>query len=320
MPRAFLTKVWASSTFYIDYSEGIQFVIDGGAPVGTEIKCVGVSDEPSNPHASALSNTTEFWALDISSDINYFALLADATGETQTLQSGSLFDNFTHGCSARLKGSGADCPVVLSDPTTTSPSCFPGWAEVILENGERVQLRDLKTGDRVLCLQASAGNALGYCELKTFQHVELNGTTTSVELHYTDNDGNPALMSATPDHFVFRADEDVCVADGVTVQPAGEFIFTGEFAVGDRMLRYDADLGVMYTVNITSISYAIEPDYFTPLTDDGSTLFVEDVFASSFALLESPDALRLGTAPIWQNADDRFTVLYRDVGSVSNVM
>ncbi|EGD78467.1 hypothetical protein PTSG_09162 [Salpingoeca rosetta] len=245
--------------------------------------------------------------------LNFFAMrwkqaLETDCGIGRTLQTDSnLNDIFTHGCSARLQGSGADCPVVLTNPTSTNPTCFPGWAEVILESGERVQLRNLKTGDRVLCLQASAGNALGYCELKTFQHVELNGTTTSVELHYTDKDGNPALMSATPDHFVFRADEDVHLADGLTVQPAGEFIFAGDFAVGDRLLRYDVDLGVMYTVTITSISFTIEPDYFTPLTDDGSTLFVEDVFASSFALLESPDVIRLVLAPIWQNDDDRFT-------------
>ncbi|EGD76717.1 hypothetical protein PTSG_08068 [Salpingoeca rosetta] len=256
------------------------------------------------------SSENDFWSIALSNGTygaDYAALeAASETGVNVSVTTGQLDGAFTHVCSARPSDSTQLCPLIATDPPSTAP-CFPGWAEVILESGERVQLRDLKTGDHVLCLSASNGNSLAYCDMKTFINVQHNKTSPFVELHYTDKDGNASVLTSTPDHFIFRAGEDVDVSNASTTKPAGDFIFAEDFVVGDRLVRYD-DAGFVYTVAITSITETTYNEFYSPVTNDGSTLFVDDVFASSFAFLASAEALRKLNAPIWQNDDARFSV------------
>eukprot|EP01147_Barroeca_monosierra_P004001 gene4001-6451_t len=195
---------------------GGTIVFNITAPEENTVKCAG-SDDVSD---ALITSASTFWdEPDFSVAWEaYFVLSASSTGNSQELQTTSLSGTYHHVCSARPTGSAEPCPLVATDPPSTNP-CFPGWSEVVLSTGERIQLRDLKTDDEVLCF--GANGTLGYCTLRTYINAQNSWSTPFLELNF-EYEGHQENLTLTPDHLVFRSFEDISEP---TIQlPDGEYV------------------------------------------------------------------------------------------------
>eukprot|EP00730_Choanoeca_flexa_P013970 TRINITY_DN5927_c0_g1_i1.p1 TRINITY_DN5927_c0_g1~~TRINITY_DN5927_c0_g1_i1.p1 ORF type:complete len:445 (+),score=114.85 TRINITY_DN5927_c0_g1_i1:27-1337(+) len=167
-------------------------------------------------------------------------------------------------------------PVWVETTNTSVPPCFGGDERVRMADGSTKAMRNVATGDQVLCI---ADEAIQPCTITTFLNVQVNQLpTTFTELHHATGS-----LVASFDHILFKAASDVNECNAVVNdQVDGDYIRTDQFVVGDRLVLVDALNNCTTTVAITKIGSSTVADWYAPLTSIG-TLVVEDVLVSSYA-------------------------------------
>jgi hypothetical protein len=140
--------------------------------------------------------------------------------------------------------------------------CFPGDAEVVVEDGRVLKMKDLRVGDRVL---TSGGR---FSDVYVLSHEEPHETWSFVQLETA----NGKVIEMTQHHFAIVSKN----CDG-----ARSTIYADDVAVG--MCMYTASpAGSENLVKVTGKSVVTKQGIFNPLTFDGQ-LFVNGVLASSWA-------------------------------------
>jgi hypothetical protein len=144
--------------------------------------------------------------------------------------------------------------------------CFPGEAQVTLENNERVQLNDLKVGDSIATY---GGNSPSYSEVYTFIDYQKDIYLDFLELQYLEESGKQGKIALSHEHLIMA-------------KRFGEakFVQAKDVRVGDYIFK--SFNGTVSPVIISSIRVAKYKGALAPATMDG-TVIVNDIVVSSYA-------------------------------------
>ncbi|XP_041356210.1 indian hedgehog protein-like [Gigantopelta aegis] len=149
------------------------------------------------------------------------------------------------------------------------PSCFPGDGQLLLDNGNMVDMKGLRTGDRVLTIQA--GRRV-FSEVKTFikRHPHQNTTYRTL----ITEQGNHVTMS--DNHLIFVSARNTSTKMesrfAMSVKP-GDYIFTTKSCKRD-----------LCPERVVQISLSTKQGLYVPVTAAG-TLVVGGIFASCYSCL-----------------------------------
>lgn len=150
--------------------------------------------------------------------------------------------------------------------------CFPGWAWVTVAGGEQRLLSSLHPGDKVLTL--SGTGQLIFSPVILFLHQNSQSWATFISVETEDGQ----RLALTPHHLLFTAPHGRVPYSEYQAQ------FSSKAKVGDYVLVHKLG-GHVAPSRIISVSLVKSLGVYAPLTDDG-TLFVNDILASSYALVE----------------------------------
>ncbi|XP_061687949.1 indian hedgehog B protein-like [Syngnathoides biaculeatus] len=169
---------------------------------------------------------------------------------------------------------------VKSDHSVAAKSggCFPGDASVIVENGIRKSIRDLRPGERVLTLSGEKGRAeLVYSQVLTF----LDRDPGIHKLFYTLTTEGGAHLSLTAAHLLFVSQGN-CSEGGQPTPSSLRTAYACEARPGQCVLVARGGLGTLS--RISSVTVTERRGVFAPLTAQG-TLVVDEVAASCYAVV-----------------------------------
>ncbi|XP_041360543.1 desert hedgehog protein B-like [Gigantopelta aegis] len=155
-------------------------------------------------------------------------------------------------------------------PCCTICDCFPGDARLLLDNGNVVVMKDLRSGYRILTVKD--GRRV-FSEVKTFLHRQPYKNTTYLTL--TTDQGN--LLTMTGNHLLFASTNNQ--STGMEARPAssvkkGDYIFSAKSC--PRGLCPE---------RVVQISFSTKQGLYVPVTDEG-TLVVDGMFASCYSFIE----------------------------------
>ncbi|XP_041372465.1 zinc metalloproteinase nas-31-like isoform X2 [Gigantopelta aegis] len=154
-------------------------------------------------------------------------------------------------------------------PQTSSGSCFPGDGQLLLDNGNMVDMKDLRTGQRVLTIQA--GRRI-FSEVKTFikRHPHQNTTYRTL----VTEQGNHVTMS--DNHLIFASMTNTSAKMesrfAMSVKP-GDYIFTTKSCKRD-----------LCPEQVVQVSLSLKQGLYVPVTEAG-TIVVDGIFASCYSCL-----------------------------------
>ncbi|XP_053327055.1 indian hedgehog protein isoform X2 [Spea bombifrons] len=160
--------------------------------------------------------------------------------------------------------------------------CFPGSAMATLESGEKVPVKDLRRGSKVLAMDSDGRTT--FSDFVTF--LDKNSQVESL-FQVIETVDPPRRLSLTPTHLIF-------VADNFTV-PARQFqaVFAGSVRPGQYIL-VSGVLGLL-PAKVSSVRTQVDTGVFAPLTQQG-TIVVDEVVVSCFALVQKQ---RLAQMVFW---------------------
>lgn len=150
--------------------------------------------------------------------------------------------------------------------------CFPGWAWVTVAGGGQRLLSSLHPGDKVLTL--SGTGQLIFSPVILFLHQNSQSWATFISVETEDGQ----RLALTPHHLLFTAPHGKVPYSEYQAQ------FSSKAKVGDYVLVHKLG-GHVAPSRIVSVSLVESLGVYAPLTDDG-TLFVNDILASSYAVVE----------------------------------
>ncbi|XP_041355650.1 zinc metalloproteinase dpy-31-like [Gigantopelta aegis] len=151
----------------------------------------------------------------------------------------------------------------------SSGSCFPGDGQLLLDNGNMVDMKDLRTGQRVLTVQA--GRRV-FSKVKTFikRHPHQNTTYRTLITEH----GNHVTMS--DNHLIFASVTNTSAKMesrfAMSVKP-GDYIFTTKSCKQD-----------LCPERVVQVSLSTKQGIYVPVTAAG-TLVVDGIFASCYSCL-----------------------------------
>ncbi|KAG8331535.1 hypothetical protein J6590_039886 [Homalodisca vitripennis] len=155
---------------------------------------------------------------------------------------------------------------------------------VVLADGTRRRMADLRVGDYVLSLDRGSGKMV-FSEVILF--LDRNPLDSRKFLRIKTRGGSSVLL--TPSHLVLRLSE----SEGV----ATEHVFAAEVAVGDHLLvAVGGGVYVRDTVVAVQAQWVHHGGVYAPLTRTG-TIVVDDILVSCYALINSQTIAHLAFAP-----------------------
>ncbi|XP_057708790.1 indian hedgehog B protein-like [Corythoichthys intestinalis] len=165
--------------------------------------------------------------------------------------------------------------------------CFPGDAQVTLENGVTKQMHDLHPGDRVLASSTTDGRGpLHYSPVLSF--LDLQSNVTKIFTHIGTNTGHNITLTAA--HLIFITDcadgigkEDVRTSFASEVKP-GQCILTSHGTETTQAL-------------VTFVEERQSTGLYAPLTQHGS-IVVNRVLASCYAAVDNHHLAHWVLAPL----------------------
>ncbi|CAH1241380.1 IHH [Branchiostoma lanceolatum] len=161
-----------------------------------------------------------------------------------------------------------------SDTTATQGGCFPEESWVTRDDGNRIRMRDVRPGDKVLSMD-SGGHPI-FSEVLTFMDRDSRGPW----VYYTiKTDDRNTTVTATPSHLVFVTESRDLSAPRVAK-------FMSDVRPGEFLLTPESDGGGFRRVQIVSVTMREEKGAYAPLTVHG-TVVVDNVAMSCYALIES---------------------------------
>ncbi|RUS73787.1 hypothetical protein EGW08_018446 [Elysia chlorotica] len=158
----------------------------------------------------------------------------------------------------------------VSEKVKSEKQCFPGDAQVWLADGSRVNLQDIRVGDRILTFNAR-GNLVPDT-VYMFGHREPEAKGCFVVLT-TEN----RSLCVTADHFVY------CVRDGQEVcVTAGEVTTDDLLRVCEVPTQSDSSRpSPLVLERVTNVGWEMKRGLFAPFTESGS-LLVEGALVSCY--------------------------------------
>ncbi|XP_041356556.1 indian hedgehog protein-like [Gigantopelta aegis] len=151
--------------------------------------------------------------------------------------------------------------------SSSDQDCFPGDGQLLLDNGNMVDMKDLSTGHRVLTVQA--GRRV-FTEVKTFLKRYIHQNTTYRTL--ITEQGHHVTMSYN--HLIFASATNTSAnmesRFAMSVKP-GDYIFTTKACGRD-----------LCPERVVQVSVSLKQGLYVPVTDAG-TLVVNGIFASCYA-------------------------------------
>ncbi|XP_035657690.1 sonic hedgehog protein A-like [Branchiostoma floridae] len=161
-----------------------------------------------------------------------------------------------------------------SDTTATQGGCFPAESWVTRDDGNRIRMRDVRPGDKVLSMD-SGGHPV-FSEVLTFMDRDSRGPWVYYTIHTDDRN---ITVTATPSHLVF-------VTESRDLSSPRIAKFMSDARPGEFLLTPDSDGGGFRKVKIVSVTMREEKGAYAPLTVHG-TVVVDNVAMSCYALIES---------------------------------
>eukprot|EP00733_Pompholyxophrys_punicea_P000960 Pompholyxophrys_punicea_v1_NODE_388_length_2079_cov_3.655632.p1 type:complete len:424 gc:universal NODE_388_length_2079_cov_3.655632:580-1851(+) len=263
----------------------ISFVVDVPQNSLVDVRCI----VDTNGTSADLTDMDVFWNNQNAVDSTF----AQSSVYTFSMECCDVSQPYYGACSMK-RHSGPNCPVVRTNPPSLVP-CFPGYSQVLLADGSKVKVEDLKLGDMVQCVVA---NIVTYCSLNSWINVQPMASAVFVGITYDDPSfANP--LHATFDHFIFRVEGNFSDS---TRRPAGNFVPAGQLVVGDWIVIVIE--GSFHGVQITNINLSTQQGFYSPLIF-GTQMVVENVLVSSYSH-HAPYTISFQYAafsPIWQNID-----------------
>ncbi|XP_036323259.1 protein hedgehog [Rhagoletis pomonella] len=159
--------------------------------------------------------------------------------------------------------------------------CFAADSSVLLANGQRKMLRDLRIGDRVLAMSATGQPV--YSEVILFMDRNLEQVENFVQIH---TDGGAAL-TVTPAHLVLIWHPN---------EQRLEYMFADRVEEDDYVLVHD-HYGRLSPRRVLRLKVERKPGVVAPLTREG-TIVVDSVTASCYAVVNSQKLAHWGLAPM----------------------
>ncbi|XP_054725282.1 protein hedgehog [Anastrepha obliqua] len=159
--------------------------------------------------------------------------------------------------------------------------CFAADSSVLLENGQRKLMRNLKIGDRVLAMSATGQPV--YSEVILFMDRNLEQDENFVQIH---TDGG-ATLTVTPAHLVLIWHQ---------IEKRLDYIFADRVQEDDYVLVYD-QYGRLSPQRVTRLKAVHKLGVVAPLTREG-TIVVNSVTASCYAVVNSQKLAHWGLAPM----------------------
>lgn len=141
--------------------------------------------------------------------------------------------------------------------------CFPGTAEVRLQDGSSKAVSALQQGDMVETFLEDG--SVSYSPFVLDFHTANKVMAEFVEI--STSTGKP--LRATPNHLVYTA--------------SGNFVRAAEVKVGDELLAFEAGSKVGKAAKVVDVRRVQDESIFSPLTDSGK-LVVEGYAVSSYSL------------------------------------
>ncbi|XP_061780108.1 indian hedgehog B protein-like [Nerophis lumbriciformis] len=184
---------------------------------------------------------------------------------------------------------------VKSDHSVAAKSggCFPGDALVTVENGSQKLMRDLRAGERVLALFASATDAeLVYSQVLTF----LDRDPTARKLFYTVQTEDGARLSLTAAHLLFVTQTN-CSEGASPAHAALRAVYARDARPGRCVLVTGGRSGRRRLSRITRVTVTTRRGAFAPLTAQG-TVVVGGVAASCYAVVDQHSLAHRAFSPL----------------------
>lgn len=188
--------------------------------------------------------------------------------------------------------------VAESSQAAKSGGCFTENGTVVLADGSRRRMADLRLGDTVLSLDRSSGTMV-YSEVIMF--MDRNPSDKRRFLRISTRGGKS--VSLTPSHLVLRL-----LGNGT----ATEHVFAADVSEGDHlMVARSPGVFVRDTVTRVEPVWVDRGGVYAPLTRTG-TLVVDDVLVSCYAVIDSQTIAHWAFAPfrLYVNVKESFARLW----------
>ena len=177
------------------------------------------------------------------------------------------------------------CLLVSESAATDKHSgCFTAESKVVREDGRRVNMSDVRVGDRVQSVD-SLGNIV-YSEVLMFLDREPEERMQFIVV--TGEDGS--VLTLTPSHLVYAGRPDCEALECMAAS------YAGNVAPGDTILVTVGQAGVRVT-RVASVSVTSSTGVFAPLTRSGN-LVVDGVLASCYAVIDSHTVAHAAFLPV----------------------
>ncbi|EXX79803.1 uncharacterized protein OCT59_015890 [Rhizophagus irregularis] len=164
--------------------------------------------------------------------------------------------------------------------------CFSLDTIVTLEGGKKIEMSEVRVGDKVACV--GSNNKVEYSEVYLIAHVDKDKQAEFLKVDYTKPDGTTGCLNLTSEHHLF---------------------VNGSFDYAHNIRPNDSQIQILYKdelipVRVTNVSKEIRKGYIGIFTRTG-TIIADDVFCSCYS-----------SCPPYQNiihyimAPIRFTTLF----------
>lgn len=186
-----------------------------------------------------------------------------------------------------------------------SGGCFPGTSTVMLKNGNRKEMRDLRPGDQVL--SADSGGNLLYSDFIMFMDQD---SMTRRVFYVIETTAPVRRITLTAAHLLFLASNS---SDDLSTMTA---TFASKVRPGERLVIFDSKRAQLKPVTVARIYMEEHEGSYAPVTAQG-TIVVDQVLASCYAVIENHKLAHWAFLPL-RLAHHLSTLLYPKDLSISN--
>jgi len=186
-----------------------------------------------------------------------------------------------------------------ADRPSRSGGCFEGSSSVMLSDGSRRQMSELKVGDSVLSVD-SRGN-YEFSPVILF----LDRAPEETRQFYVIKTASGHTLTLTPSHLIYAKivanaldeDEDEADEEAASSSTTADFesVYAGDVREGDYLLV--KSVSGLVPSRVVSIETVVKQGVYAPLTAQGNVV-VDDVLASCYAQIDSQDTAHWAFAPV----------------------
>ncbi len=158
--------------------------------------------------------------------------------------------------------------------STPTRSCFPGRSLVLIKNGSKKSLSNLKIGEHVLVLNKN--NQLIYEPIRGFIHLKRTDLFDYllIKIKLDDHMNTSTSLYISTNHLIFFANDT----------ELNSAVFAGQLRPKDRIKYFYKN--ELISAKIERISLTKEEGYYAPLTPSG-TIIIDNILVSNYATINN---------------------------------